>query len=364
MAASDDIQFDMAAALVAVMVVLFELVWKDALFEADPPPGSFSLRILVFEEPATDAEMSRYGEVSFDLNSGKAVLPWPEFATEGAPGDWVPICSVDTGGSGPPNRAIWQRPNPGGPSPAPTELPDGGNLAVSFERSSRNFDWRLAEPLQHYSMEDSIAFRRAYLSALSTTTPIPAWWPLHILHAHRGHPVVVEMRDLADEPSFPTYHYYPQNPIKSGDSSFPKRLGLSLKVYEKFRIGWTPSNPLDLIGFLRFYSVAEIQCEGSGDAYGSAETIGLTLQAASQFANSAPPTGSEPPIRRVRILALSYRTSDKPEPLIWTFMSSDPPPFTLTPAPTGILRAAEDPVTIETPTLLRFRFDGKLPWDA
>ncbi|MEM6676236.1 MAG: hypothetical protein AAF675_00030 [Pseudomonadota bacterium] len=70
MSASDDIQFDMSAALVGVMVVLFYLVYEETRFEQSPGEGTVRLELLYLEDPLP---ATRYADFT-----------WPVIISEGA----------------------------------------------------------------------------------------------------------------------------------------------------------------------------------------------------------------------------------------------------------------------------------------
>ncbi|WP_299305448.1 hypothetical protein [uncultured Litoreibacter sp.] len=70
MSASDDIQFDMSAALVGVMVVLFYLVYDETKFEQSPGEGTARIELFYIEEPLSTA---RYADFT-----------WPVISSDGA----------------------------------------------------------------------------------------------------------------------------------------------------------------------------------------------------------------------------------------------------------------------------------------
>lgn len=70
MSASDDIQFDMSAALVGVMVVLFYLVYEETRFEQSPGEGTARIELFYVEDPLPAA---RFGDFT-----------WPAIISEGA----------------------------------------------------------------------------------------------------------------------------------------------------------------------------------------------------------------------------------------------------------------------------------------
>lgn len=93
MAASDDLQFDLSAALVAAMIVLYELAIKDVKTPQTPSPGMVSVEILFSEQALTVSERGSFSEFQI-LGKSFVADPFPEFkANNGTETDSAISCS-------------------------------------------------------------------------------------------------------------------------------------------------------------------------------------------------------------------------------------------------------------------------------
>lgn len=331
----------MTAALVAVMVVLFELVHKDAREPQDPAPGDFVIELLYVEEPIRQSERASFGVPNLSgTGSMRGIsLPFEEFVadgTRGAAASSEVTCRL-AGEPGTGARVTYE-----GTQTNNSPVSDGTPLTITLEIARTGIQL----PPFETEFDDSDVSEAAFLANLGSSLPagIAALLPgIASDRFHNGHLDIVRRHDAGpavykfDWPTSPALQASWNTPRPAsedlGGTNSRVYADLSARIEERLLRAaadgdWLrhSSDPWILAGFLPFRPHAHLTCRGSGEAIGFDTAISLSVRPNC-------PAGCSDDIRPMHLIAVRLLASTMEAPKIWTALDTDDPPFAEDPEP-------------------------------
>lgn len=337
MAASDDLQFDMAAALVAVMVVLFDLVYKEANEPTNPSPGAVEIDLVFVEQPFRKDEVSLFNtppQLTFEGSGvGNAAVPFFDYAPSGG-GGTIPT-KVSCGLAGEPTvvlHTIYEGSNS-------DQKFDSQNNAVDLDLRQTRYGIKMP-PHQGEYVGSDLALD-TFIETFGLTGKIAvtdALWPTISSDRFNGGRLDIIYRDSAQkknragrlanfridtEAQFRrVWKNATTDVVRAPDGSI--RLEVSEKVFDRLaEVNGSPPSADRwlahrddiwlLAALLPFRPLVHIKCQGFGKPVRSGSVFELS------FARNGCPAGSvcSQQIRHMELASLRVSSSLSPVPLEW-----------------------------------------------
>lgn len=372
MPASDDLQFDMAAALVGVMIVLFDLYYKDIQFIKEDSPLTFSVDIWYQEEPVPRSvlrnienpkliqTLRRHGSIDFD-DFNKTVVDRTNRANGFNCEFEEPSLSRNQYVYYKNKESTYPLYKRGTPFMDVTSVLERFSISNKSEFSDRLID----SGLPAKSSIDKV-FNR-----LSNFTPeskfffskVTADKRLKIIESSDNNVLLAGIPPGLSDASSPHFHktFYTETKFwdtKEYELSSPDK---SVKSLEHFHItqsaldlltqGNKSLTPTLLASFLPYRQFAKLSCTASGENLGDINNIKINIRPKKCIDNGLLNSSCSEKMRNVNIFGVVIDHSNRDKPMTWTIADDQYFP--------GKVNSNENvgkgvPVAINQATLLEF----------
>lgn len=372
MAAIDDLQFDMAAALVAVMVVLFDLVHEDIREPQNPSPGTVQVDMLFLEEPVRPRERSLLPPPTLGTFGGgpSIVLDWPMYTADGSAGGFK-ASELSCGIAGDTATRVYVSYEGSDSENRATATGEPVEISARLER----YGIKVPPHEEFFSVQD--ISRDQFLDNAGIDQPSatfgPDVWPKYYSDRKNGYilDIVVEgerVYDLAefhakgllrrdDRMSREYLNSWEHSSVDEEDRIRDKKvfryIGITPTIRDRLDAinggngtNWLddPQDPWLLAAFLPFRPFVHLSCEASGDGV----VFGTNMEVSVAAKGCGGSSICESAIRPLHLIAVRAMASFREESLVWHAGSREAPPLEFSPAhdSSGLLPRVHVPTTL------------------